>query len=105
MALPNSPPAEKPCSSRVSIISSGAARPIAEYGGSTAVSSVPAIISPADSTSAGLRPARSAYAPITTAPTGRAMNPTPNVPTDSINWPNGDAVGKNTRPIWTANKA
>ncbi len=33
------------------------------------------------------------------------MKPTPNVPTDSINWPNGEALGKNTRPICTANRA
>ena len=39
--------------------------------------SVPPAMMTSESVSAARRPARSAYAPSTTAPTGRAMKPTP----------------------------
>ncbi len=66
--------------------------------------SVPAIISRIDSVSAALRPARSAYAPSTIAPSGRMKNDTPNVPSvsssDTVSLP----AGKNSFEIVTAKK-
>ena len=71
MALPNSPPIANPCSSRADTTPTGAKRPIASYPGIAAVTSVPAVISPIEASIDALRPARSPYAPSTTAPNGR----------------------------------
>ena len=75
--LPNSPPAEKPCSRRPTTMMTGAPMPIAEYGGATASSAMPSVINAMTSESAALRPARSAYRPSTMPPTGRMKNATP----------------------------
>ncbi|KGS73607.1 hypothetical protein X947_5766 [Burkholderia pseudomallei MSHR7334] len=77
-APPTSPPAEKPCSSLPQRISSGAPTPIAAYGGANAMTPVPVAITRMVSVSAALRPARSPYTPIASAPSGRAMKPMPN---------------------------
>lgn len=51
-----------------------------DAGGITAISNVPKNISPIDSVSAGLRPARSEYGPMTRAPSGRTRKETAKVP-------------------------
>lgn len=83
----------------------GAATPIVSYPGSTAMAPVPTAIIASVSVIAGLRPARSAYAPITSAPSGRTTKPSPNTDTDSSRLTNGRCVGKNVRPIITAKVA
>ena len=65
----------------------GAASPMLAYGGITAIPTIAQPISTKHSIIAGLRPARSAYAPITNAPMGRVTNPAPNVASDSIRLP------------------
>src|SRR5207237_817286 len=65
---PNSPPAEKPCTSRASSSTSGATRPIAPYVGVIAMTNAAPAIRLIVSISPFLRPCRSAYAPSTAPP-------------------------------------
>ena len=58
--LPNSPPAEKPCTRRATMTSSGASTPILSKVGMHATASVPKVIIAMDSSSDALRPWRSA---------------------------------------------
>lgn len=75
---PNSPPAEKPCTSRAISSTRGAARPITEYVGMTAMSSDAPAMSMTVRVRPRCRPCRSANAPSTAPPTGRIRNPTAN---------------------------
>jgi len=59
-ALANSPPAEKPCNSRASTMMSGAPTPIAAYVGANAIIAIAIVIKAMTSSSAALRPRRSA---------------------------------------------
>ena len=72
--------------------------PIDAYEGVAHSPSVPSVISTMVSSSAGLRPARSAYAPIQIPPSGRVRKPTPNVATESSRLANALSVGKNALP-------
>ena len=101
---PTSPPDANPCSSRASTSSSGAARPICAKVGATAIVAVPSAISSSVRIIAFLRPARSAYMPITSPPSGRVTKPTPKLATASINCPNDECTGKNSLPIRIAKK-
>ncbi len=69
------------------------------------MAAVPSIMSPADSVSPGRRPARSEYAPITIAPSGRASQEMANAPSESSRDTSGFAAGKNCRPSTAANRA
>ena len=71
VAVPNSPPAEKPWSSRETRITTPAHAPIEAAVGANAMIAVPSIMAKIVSVRACLRPARSPYAPITMAPIGR----------------------------------
>lgn len=82
----------------------GASRPIVSYVGMNAMIAVPTIISKIVSVSASRRPRRSAYTPITMAPSGRMKNDTPNVPSVSSNEVVSSCVGKNSFAIVTAKK-
>ena len=64
--------------------------------------SVPIIINRMDNVSAALRPALSAYAPSTMAPSGRMKNDTPNVPSVSRMDTESLPEGKNNFEITTA---
>ena len=83
----------------------GAAMPMLSYEGVSARPMVPAVIRPMVSSIAGLRPARSAKAPISTPPSGRVMKPTPNTATESSRLVNGELDGKKVLPIYTAKNA
>ena len=96
VALPNSPPAEKPWMSRATRIPIGAMMPIVSYDGITVISNVPTTINPIESDNAGLRPTRSAYEPRTMAPTGRIRNDAANVPSARSRELAGSVVGKKT---------
>ena len=72
--------------------------------GATAIVAVPSAISSSVRIIAFLRPARSAYMPITAPPSGRVTKPTPKLATASINCPNGECTGKNSLPIRMAKK-
>lgn len=80
----------------------GAHRPIAAYGGITAIVNVPIIIKPIDSNSDTLRPARSASEPSTSPPSGRIRYEMPKVPSVSINEIASVRAGKNSFAIVTA---
>ncbi len=83
----------------------GAARPMLSYDGVRARPSVPTVMRAMVNSRAGRRPARSAKAPMSTPPTGRAKNPTPNTATDSSRLPIGVDAGKKVLPMYTAKNA
>ncbi len=64
--------------------------------------SMPSAIKAMVSTIAGLRPARSASAPITTPPSGRIRKPDQNTARDESRLLVGSLDGKKARPISTA---
>ena len=78
--------------------------PICAYVGVTTKISDDKPISHSVSATAGLRPTRSAYMPISRPPSGRIRKPTPNVAKDISNWPVGLPTGKYSRPISVAKK-
>jgi hypothetical protein len=77
----------------------GAIGPIVAYDGVATMPRVPNAISTIVSSSAFLRPTRSAYAPIQIAPSGRVKKPRPNVATESSRLANASPVGKNALPM------
>ena len=77
----------------------GAATPICAYDGVAARPSVPTVIRAMVKIIAGLRPARSANAPISKPPSGRVTKPTPNTATDSSRLMKGVDAGKNVLPM------
>ncbi len=104
MALPNSPPAEKPWIMRAPTITIGANIPIDEYVGANAVMAVPAIIRDIVNVRALLRPWRSATFPNTTAPNGRMTKVTPKDASVSKSDAVSFSAGKKTFAIVTAKK-
>jgi len=104
VALPNSPPAAKPCSSRARITRPGAHSPICAKVGATAISSVPHSISAIESVSAFLRPLASAYAPSTSEPMGRITKVTPKVPSVMSSETVSFSAGKKSLEMVTARK-
>ena len=48
---------------------------------------------------AGLRPTRSAKAPISKLPSGRVKKPTPKAATEASSGPNSPPIGKNACPM------
>ena len=82
----------------------GAAAPMAAWDGVSARTATEMPISVMLSSIAGLRPCRSAHAPMAHAPSGRPMKPTPNVASEAIRLTKGSSDGKKTLPIWMAKK-
>ncbi len=74
----NSPPTERPCSSRATTRTTGPNSPANAYVGVTATSRLLPPISRMVTVSAARRPRRSATAPSSSPPTGRMKNPTAN---------------------------
>ena len=68
---PTSPPSARPCTSRPAMTIAWAGQPMLPVEGVTASISMPSAIRPMVSTMAGLRPARSASAPMIAPPIGR----------------------------------
>ena len=82
----------------------GAAQPIVLKVGVAAMISMPAAISAIVRIIAGLRPALSAKAPSTTAPTGRERKPIQNTSSAESRRPVSLPDGKNASPISLAKK-
>ena len=72
----NSPPTDRPWTSRATTSRTGERTPTWAYVGSTATSRDPAPMSRMVRVSAALRPSRSATAPMSSPPTGRMKKPT-----------------------------
>ncbi len=104
VALENSPPVAKPCSNRANTISIGAPIPIDTYVGANATMATAIVMRRMTNCKAALRPARSAYIPRTTAPTGRMKKPTPKVANVSSNAAYSLDAGKNRRAMITLTK-
>ncbi len=85
--------------------SSGAATPMAAYDGTSGSPTTAMPMSQKDSSMAGLRPARSAYRPMTSAPSGRVRKPAPKVASEASRLVPGVSDGKNVRPIGAAKNA
>ena len=96
----SSAPAPKPCTSRSSTSSTGAASPIAAAVGSRPMPTVATPIRITVSSIAGRRPTRSPMCPMTTPPSGRAMNPTAKVAKAASSAPIGTSP-KNSGAITT----
>ena len=67
--------------------------------------SMPSAIIPIVSSIAGLRPARSAKAPMTMPPIGRVRKPIPKIASDDSRLAIGSFDGKKVSPIEVAKKA
>ena len=84
IALPYSPPVEKPCTSRATSSRIGAHMPMAASLGMQPMANVPSAISTIVVASTLLRPIRSASGPKNRPPTGRIRNATANRPNVAI---------------------
>lgn len=72
------------------------------YVGTQPTATVAAPVSSSEATSTGRRPCRSPMCPNSTDPSGRATNPTPNVPKAANVPASGETVGKNSGPRTSA---
>jgi len=93
---PHSPPTAKPCASRSTTRSSGANAPIVAYPGSRPMRIVLSPITVRVTSSVDLRPWMSPRWPKNSPPSGRARNPTANVPNAARVATNPSAPGKKT---------
>lgn len=93
---------EKPCISRATSSSSGAANPIDAYEGIRPIANVLAAISIMVAASTLRRPIRSPSGPKNSPPSGRTTNAAAKVPNEAISCTPGEADSKNTSPMITA---
>ncbi len=101
--MPNSPPAENPCTRReASSHRPAATGPTTAAVGATAIRPVPTIIVRMVIDSARLRPWRSAQLPMTAAPSGRMRYETAKVRKVSISAAKPETSGKNSSLMTTA---
>ncbi len=100
--LPNSPPSANPWISRAARIPNGAKIPIVARSGISVIMALPSVINDTARIMHTVRPRRSASAPSTSAPTGRARNDTPNVPNVSSSLMVWSCPGKNAAAIYGA---